>query len=134
MPGRVLGPGLCECPGAVAGSGEAEVDQAAEVEGSGPVVEPGVVFGDAPVGDAAVAACDQPGDGAFDRRAPLAEFVLPGGVGGGAAGGGQQSMLRVDAEDSPGLGGGAAFAQRAAAAGRLELRLAGAAGLGAAQS
>src|SRR5215813_15346319 len=109
MPGRVLGPGLCECPGVVAGAGEPEVDQAAEVEGGGAVVEPGVVFGDAPVGDAAVVAVgDEPGDGALDRGAPSAVFGLPGGVGGGAAGGGQQGVLRVDAEDPPGLGGGAA--------------------------
>src|SRR5215813_10394475 len=109
MPGRVLGPGLCECPGVVAGAGEPEVDQAAEVEGGGPVVEPGVVFGDAPVGDAAVAVGGEPGDGPLDRGAPAAVFGPPGRVGGGLAGGGQQGVLGVDAEDPPGLGGGAAL-------------------------
>jgi hypothetical protein len=39
----------------------------------------------------------------------------------------------VGTEDSPGLGGGAALAQRAAVAGRLELGQAGAVGLRAAQ-
>ena len=124
---------LCEFPGAVAGAGESEVDQAAEVEGGGPVVEPGVVFDDTAVGDAAVAVGDEPGDGPLDRGTPPAVFVLPGRVGGGAAGGGQQGVLRVDVEGAPGLGGGAALAQRAAAAARLELGLAAAVGLGAAQ-
>src|SRR6266487_1214759 len=124
---------LCKCPGAVAGAGEPEVDQSAEVEGGGPVVEPGVVLGDAAVGDAAVAAGDEPGDGPLDWGTPSAVFGLPGRVGGGAAGGGQEGVLGVDAEDSPGLGGGAALAQRAAAAQDLELGQAGAVGVGAAQ-
>src|SRR5262249_34606279 len=108
--------GLCKCPGAVAGAGEPEVDEPAEVEGGGPVVEPDVVLG-----DAAVAGGDEPGDGRLDRRPPPAVFVLPGGVGGGPAGGGQQGVLGVDGQNAPGLGGGAALAQRAAAAARFEL-------------
>src|SRR6266487_4649455 len=111
---------LCKCPGAVAGAGEPEVDQPAQVEGGGPVVEPGVVLGDAPVGDAAVATGGEPGDGPLDGGTPSAVFGLPGRVGGGAAGGSQERVLGVDAEDSPGCGGGAALAQRAAAAQDLE--------------
>ena len=44
-----------------------------------------------------------------------------------------KDVLRVEAEDSPGLGGSAALAQRAPAAGRLELGLAGAVSMRAAQ-
>src|SRR5437667_8503444 len=109
-------------PGA-AGAGEVVAEQGGQVDGGGAGLEPGFVLGGAAVAEleAAAAAGGDLGDGPLDVRPGGAVVLAQGAVFGPvAAGGAQQLVAGVDVDQAAGLGGGAAGAQRAAAAGRAE--------------
>jgi hypothetical protein len=104
-----------QCPGA-GPPGQAFAGQVAQVHRGGPVLEPGVVLGFSPVAQLEPAAAERGdlGDGPLDVG-PVFHVVLPqpGPV---AAGGAQQVIVFVHDEVAADLAGGAAGAQRAAAA------------------
>src|SRR6266568_4102894 len=100
-------------------AGEAAADEVAQVEGCGAVLEPGVVPGGAEVAEseAPPAAAGDLGDHPFDAGAELPVVLTQAGLGCPAgARGAQQRIVLVQDQRTAVLAGGAAGAQRAAAA------------------
>src|SRR5215207_5658638 len=94
-----------ELPGAVVG--EPELDEPLEVDGGGAVGEPDAVAGGASEGDASAGA-HEPGEGAFDHRAPASVVGGEGAVPPGSAGFDEFGVVCGEPEDATVRGGGAA--------------------------
>ena len=90
------------------------MDESAEVDRGDSERETELVAFDAAVADAAVTVGDEPGDGSFDHRSPLAVVVGEVAVAPGTSSVDEFGVVFADVECAAGLRGRALIAERAA--------------------